>query len=296
MSQLSHDSWAGTTYGNGWMHRSLVKMLRALDVRLLYGVASVLAVPPTMAVNHRATGHIYRYLRRMGKRPLRAAWLTYRNHCRFAQVVIDRFAMYAGRRFDITVDGYEHFKHLASLPGGFVQLSSHIGNYEIAGYSLRADDKRFNALVFGGEKAEVMEGRRRLFAANNIGMIPMRDDMSHLFEIDSALSAGEILSMPADRIFGSQKYFELPFLGETARFPQGPFVVAAVKDVPMLFVAVMKTSARAYRVTVRPVATPAALTGRRRAEALAAAYAAMLEETVREYPEQWYNYFDFWAK
>ena len=34
---------------------------------------------------------------------------------------------------------------------------------------------------------------------------------------------------------------------------------------------------------------------RKRAEALVRQYALLLEQTVRQYPEQWYNYFNLWT-
>ena len=297
MKKLAHEKWSGTTYGNGWMHRWLVRILRAVDVRFIYAFASVFVVPPTMLVNRRSPRVMYGYFRRRhGYGRIRACAATLRNHCLFAQVVIDRFAMYAGKKFDITIDGYEHFTGLAAGKAGFVQLSSHIGNYEIAGYSLIAKEKRFNALVFGGEKASVMQGRSSLFDGNNIRMIAMSADMSHLFTIDRALTDGEIVSMPADRVFGSQKSFSLPFMGALAKFPQGPFMMAALREVPVLFVSVMKESARRYRISVEPLSLPDnTLPARRRAEALAAEYVKHLEATVRRYPTQWYNYFDFWT-
>lgn len=295
MSELKHDKWVGSTYGNGWMHRWLVRMLRVIDVRLLYAFTFVFVVPPTMIFNGSARDAIYRFYRRgfrYGR--LRSAWMAYKNHCAFSQVVIDRFAMYAGKKFRIDIEGYEEFSRLSSQPGGFVQLSAHVGNYEIAGYSLVAESKRFNALVFGGEKATVMANRSRMFDGNNIRMIPMSEDMSHLFVIDRALADGEILSMPADRVFGSQKTFDVPFLGRSAGFPQGPFVLAAMRGAPVLSVTVMKKSALTYVITVRRVEAPDGGNVRQRAAALAARYVALLEETVRKHPAQWYNYFDFW--
>lgn len=222
--------------------------------------------------------------------------MTYKNHCAFSQVVIDKFAMYAGKKFHISIDGYEQFQLLSEQSSGFVQLSSHIGNYEIAGYSLVAKDKRFNALVFGGEKASVMANRSKLFDENNIRMIPMTADMSHLFVIDKALSDGEILSMPADRVFGSQKAFTIDFLGEKAKFPQGPFLLAAMRNVPVLFVSVMKTGAKKYHISVRKIECAPEGSTRSKAIDLATKYVKIFEKTVRNHPEQWYNYFDFWAK
>ena len=103
-------------------------------------------------------------------------------------------------------------------------LSSHIGNYEIAGYTLVSKTKAMNALVFGGEKATVMQGRQAMFSYTNIHMIQLRQgDASYLFELNDALARGEILSIPADRSLGSAKSVEA-----TARhagaFPAGTFL------------------------------------------------------------------------
>lgn len=297
MSELKHDKWVGTTYGNGWMHRWLIRMLKVIDVRVLYAFTYVFVIPPTILINSKARKAIYGFYRdHMEFGRIKSAWMVYKNHCAFSQVVIDRFAMYAGKRFDITIDGYEDFQNLSTKDKGFVQLSSHIGNYEIAGYSLVAKNKRFNALVFSGEKASVMANRSKLFGDNNIRMIPMMPDMSHLFVIDRALTDGEILSMPSDRVFGSQKTFELEFFGQKARFPQGPFILAAIRDVPVLFVSVMKRKSKAYHITVTRIVCEDERNVRSKAAELATQYVGLLENTVKQYPSQWYNYFDFWAK
>lgn len=286
--------WTGTTYGNGWMHRWLVRILRYTDVRLIYAFAAVFIVPVCVVMNEsRVTS--YRYFRqRHGYGVLRAAWSTYVNHCLFSQVVIDRFAMYAGKKFHVETEGYEHFLELAAKDAGFIQLSSHIGNYEIAGYTLVAAQKPFNALVFYGEKQSVMEGRQQMFAGTNIKMIPVSTDMSHLFVIDSALQNGETVSMPADRIFGSKKSIGVSFLGKEAKFPLGPFSVATMRGLDTLAVNVMKTGLKSYKIFVTPLNYDKEAPRKEQMAQLAQAYVAELERMVRSYPRQWYNFFDFW--
>lgn len=287
-------AWAGTTYGNGWMHRHLIQLLRWVDIRILYIVAYVFVVPVCLVLNpSRRTA--YRYFHEMlGLGCLRSMWLTYVNHCRFAEVVIDKFAMYAGRRFQVEIENFEAFDALASGDEGFVILSSHIGNYEIAGYTLVSDKKRINAVVYGGEKASVMMNRMRMFTRTNIRMILMREDMGHLFEIDSALSSGEIVSFPTDRVHGSCKVIAHAFLGGNARFPQGPFSVASMRDVEVLAVNVMKEGWTKYRIYVTPLHYDHTAPRKQQIAQLSDAYVNELELRVRQYPTQWYNFFDFW--
>ncbi len=286
--------WQGTTYGNGWMHKWLIRLLRHTDTRVLYAFAAVFIVPVCLIVNP-AQRITYRYFRdRWGMSWLRAVIKTYVNFYMFAQVVIDKFAMYAGRKFKTEIEGYDYFLTLAGKEGGFIQLSAHIGNYEIAGYTLTAEKKRFNALVFAGEKESVMRNRNRMFGDRNIRMIAIKPDMSHIFLINNALSDGETVSMPADRVIGSQKTMAVTLLGKEAHLPAGPFTVATMRGLPVIAVNVMKTAHDTYKIYVTPLRYDLSAPRRQQARQLADAYAAEIGRMMTMYPEQWYNYFDFW--
>lgn len=290
---MKEREWAGTTYGNAWMHKWLIRLLRYTDVRILYAFTSVFVIPVCLLINPSA-GITYRFYRnRMGFGRLKSALKTYQNHCLFGQVVIDKFAMYAGKKFRIEIEGLEHYQELTTREESFIQLSSHMGNYEIAGYTLPQDKKTLNALVFFGEKESVMTNRARLFSGTNIKMIPIRPDMGHLFEIDQALQRGETVSMPADRIFGSQKKLQMPFLGQVANFPYGPFSIATMRGLQVLAVHVMKEKSRTYKIYATPLLYNLEAPRQEQIKELAEKYVTELERMVNLYPTQWYNYFEF---
>ena len=264
------------------MHRWLIKLLKGIDIRIVYIFTYIFVIPPCLFRD--GFKPIYHYFRqRWGYGPIKAFRMTYRNHYMFAQVVIDR-----------TIDGFEHFRRLADRPGAFVLLSSHVGNYEMAGYTLVSDRKRLNALVFSGEKQTVMEHRTEMFADKNIRMIPVSDDMSHLFLLDQAIQQGEIISMPADRIFGSQKSVTMKLLGAEVRLPLGPFSVATMRGLNVLTVNVMKTATNSYKIYVKPLDYDKQSPRRQQISQLAQGYAAELERILTMYPTQWYNYFEYW--
>lgn len=106
-----------------------------MDVRLLYVLTSLIVMPVCLLLNtNHSRTYAYRYFRyrlRYGK--LRAAWSTYINHCLFSQIVIDRFAVFAGKRFKVEIEGYEQFLRLEKQEKGFLIFSSHVGCYEVAG-------------------------------------------------------------------------------------------------------------------------------------------------------------------
>lgn len=291
---MEQKQWAGSTYGSGWMHRCLIRSLRFIDVRFLYLFSAIFVIPVCIVLNEsRKTA--YHYFRRiLGYGRCKAAWSVYVNHCLFGQVVIDKFAMYAGKRFDVEVDGMQYFNELASRDEGFLHLSSHIGNYEIAGYTLVSERKTINAVVYAHEKATVMENRNNMFVKTNIKMITLKEDMSHLFEIDEAVCGGDIVSFPTDRFMGQAKCVECDFLGRPAKFPQGPFSVAAMRGLDVLAVNVMKTGAKKYHIYVTPLHYDKQQPRKEQIRQLSQAYVTELEKRVLQYPTQWYNFFDFW--
>lgn len=300
--ELEHNDWKGTTGGMPWMQRSLVSILGHVDQRIVYGIVA-LVVPFYMLFSHQGYLAQYRLFReRFNESWLLAFWHVYVNHFRFGQIIIDRFSVYGGRQFKLEMEGYDDlWKGLDSKPEGFLQMSSHIGNYELAGYSLKSESKLFHALVFLGETETVMKNRNKVFAPNNIVMVPVMPDMSHIFTLNTALAEGGIVSMPGDRIFGSQKSVTCPFLGKEAKFPMGPFSLAISRDCAALAVFVMKKDWQTYHVIIRDLREgykhfEAEQLAKKsvRQQALAEEFARVLDETVRKYPTQWFNYYDFW--
>jgi predicted LPLAT superfamily acyltransferase len=279
------------------MHRTLIAVLRLVGVRPVYAVMAVFVVPFYMLFRPKGFSVIRRYmLQRQGFGQWKAFRYACLNHYRFGQVVIDRFALYAGVKFQFDIVNNDLFTQLCQNDDGFIILSSHAGNYEMAGYTFKSNRKAYNALVYGGEAQTVMENRQRLFRKNNIRMISVSDDMSHIFEINNALSDGQIVSIPADRIFGSPRFVECQLLGATARLPLGPYALAAQRGANTISMHVMKVDTYKYKVYIKKIEAEGnvALKRNERPQALAQSFASELEAILKQYPEQWYNYYEFW--
>ena len=287
MADLEHKHWTGTTGGTPWMQRMLIRWFRHTSLLVPYWCMGWM-VPFYMLFRHKGYLASYRlFRRRFAMNPLKAFWHVYLNHLRFGQIIVDRFAVYAGHTFRFEVEGQEVFDELGNGKEGFLQLSSHIGNYELAGYSLKPRHKTFHALVFAGETETVMSSRMRMFASHGVEMVPVSPDMSHVFRLSNALRDGQIVSMPGDRIFGSPRGITCRFFGADAKFPLGPFAMAVQRHIPVLAVFVMKTGIKSYRIYVRR------LQGETK-EALCQCFAMNLENIIRQYPTQWFNFYDFW--
>ncbi|MDR2814113.1 MAG: lysophospholipid acyltransferase family protein [Prevotellaceae bacterium] len=294
--------WKGNTGGGFVGQHGLIILLKIFDIWVIYSIMA-LVVPFYMLLSRKNYRAIYGFFRRrLGYSQWKSFISTYKNHFVFGQVILDRFAVFAGQKdiFEVEITGNEHFQRLASGSKGFIIAGSHVGNFEISGYLLHSEGKTINALVYAGETEVVRSNRAKILRRNNIHLTPVADDMSHLFAIHAALQKGDVASMPCDRSFGSSKSVECDFFNGKADFPVGAFALAAHLDVETLAVFVVKESGKKYRVYVKPVQVDAApgveLAKREKTELYVRSFAKELEEIVRQYPTQWFNYYEFWKK
>ncbi|MBQ0016648.1 MAG: lipid A biosynthesis (KDO)2-(lauroyl)-lipid IVA acyltransferase [Bacteroidales bacterium] len=294
MVELRHDNWAGKTDGTSWMQRLLIVVIRFTGLRIAYVLMSFV-IPFYMILNRKGYVSIKHYFQnRHGDSYLKAVWHVYRNHFAFGQVIIDRFAAYGGMKFNLEISGYDLFNNAIEGDKGVLMLSSHVGNYELAGYMLVSRKKKFYAVLYDGDTNVVMQNRQRILSQNNICLVPLKEDMSHLFTINAALDTGDIVSIPADRVLGSSKTVECEFMGSKAVFPLGPFKLATHKNVPVFAVFVLRSSPQTYKVYIKQISVLSNKSNNERCFLMAQKYASELESVVKKYPYQWFNYYDFW--
>jgi len=82
-------------------------------------------------------------------------------------------------------------------------------------------------------------------------------------------------------------------LGQEARFPLGIFQIIKTFRANYSFVYGVKRSATHYNFYCRPHRT---VTNETKLDMIMEDYVRDLEGMVKENPEQWFNYYDFWKK
>jgi len=220
-----------------------------------------------------------------------------RNYYLFGQTIIDRIVLMSGvpNKFTFNFDGEEHLHHIASHGKGGLLLSAHVGNWEIAGHLLKRLKTRINIVMFDGEHQKLKAYLEQVQGERTANIIVIKNDLSHIYAITEALGRNELVCMHADRFVEGNKTVETAFLSENAKFPAGPFILAAKLKVPVSFVFALKetnlhyhffaTEGKEYMSDDKSVIPSLIL----------ADYVKGMEEKVKAYPEQWYNYYHFWA-
>ena len=279
------------------MQETLIRWFKHIDTRWCYWIV-LLWVPGSLLFQPKATRGAWRYWRqRQHKNVLQACYWMLRQYFAFGDVIMDRFAAYAGQQFDIRQDDSEGvMARLQDGDSGFIVISSHVGNQELAGYFTHSK-KPMRVLIYTGDTATVNANRERLFRETGLSFIPMEQDGSHIFEMHQALERGEILSIHGDRSFYGGRTMRTRLLGAEAAFPEGPFRVAAMERVPVVTMFMLREGHQRYTLRICPLSKPedADLTRDELSQALLMRFAASLEKVIANRPEQWFHFYDFWA-
>jgi predicted LPLAT superfamily acyltransferase len=270
-----------------------LRLGRRLSRLVLHGIAAyfLLFAP--------AAGRASRsYLQRvLGRRPTLAE--RYRHVMAFATTIHDRIYFLNGRfgLFDIDIAGVELIDEALADGRGLLLFGAHLGSFEVLRAVGRHHTERPVCMLMHEENARKINS---VLAAINPAatrdILPL-GRLDSMLRLRDRLDAGHIIGVLADRSPSGDGTRAIPFLGDPAHFPNGPFRLAAMLRRPVLFMSGVYLGGNRYRIRFAPIADFTPVEHKDRAAAIAAAqlaYAAVLEDNCRAAPYNWFNFFDFW--
>ncbi|WP_350004923.1 lysophospholipid acyltransferase family protein, partial [Phocaeicola dorei] len=175
-------------------------------------------------------------------------------------------------------------------------IGAHVGNWEIGAPFFDEYGKKINIVMFDAEHERIKEILEKNASTRDYKIIPVNEDnLTHVFRITEALERKEYVCFQGDRYLNKEKLLSSPFMGKEAEFPMGPFLLASKMRVPVVFYFAMREAKKNYRFHFF-IAEAVVHTKEKRVEqALLEQYTQTLEKIIRQYPEQWFNYYPFWA-
>ncbi len=287
--------WDGKSKGTLLGYKIFVFCIKKLGIKTSYFVLIFVAFYYFIFLKKSNKAMFYYFYQKLGQPYLKSKKMVYMSYFTFGQTIIDKVAISAGlrNRFTYEFDGIDILKQLLDEKKGGVLISAHIGNFEIAEHFFGEIDFdcQINLVTTDREHSVIKEYLESVTQKSSIKFILIKEDMSHIFEINNALSRNELICFTGDRYFEGTKCLAAPLLNEEANFPAGPFLIASRLKVPVVFVYVMKEANLHYHLFARE-----ANTKHRDEKALLGAYIESVESMLMKYPLQWFNYFDFWYK
>lgn len=199
------------------------------------------------------------------------------------------FLRLAGRpdqiRRRIEIHGERNLQETLAQGRGVVLLSAHLGNWELMGQALGLRGYRIHPLVqeqANGRFYAVIDRMRQ-----EAGLLPIARGRLSLREILRALRRGECVSIIPDQDAGGHGMF-VPFFGRPASTARGLDTVARMSGAPVVPVFIRRTRPGWHEISFHQ---PLDLvrTSDEAADALEnlTRINRLLEEIIREHPEQW---------
>ncbi len=240
------------------------------------------------------------YLRRVGRRGDLAD--VVRHVFTFAQVATDRLFLVRGEfgRFQFERHGEEHLRRHCDEGRGAVILLAHVGSFEVLRTLSRERRLPVNVVGYFRNAARINAALRDVDPTVDARLLEIRPgDPSFVFEIEDCVRRGELVGTMGDRVGFDGKAARVPFLGADAAFPTGPYLLAAALRCPVYLGFGLYAPPNRYELHCEPFAEELTLPrGPARDAAvreLVARYARRLEHYCRAYPENWFNFYDFWS-
>lgn len=226
---------------------------------------------------------------------------VWRHFLSFAKVTADRFYFLVdgGSNIPITFIGEDALKTAMDRGGAGIFLAAHFGSFE----SARVVGPQFSNINLRIVLEKSVSGRiLEILKEVNPEMIDniIDSDQGSIalgLSIANALRDGDWVGFLADRHRPNDRVMSHNFLGDTAQFPIGPYIIANTVNAPVIGV-FCRVTAQGYEVHCEVLSEAVKLDRKHRQsqlQALSASYVERLEHHVRAAPFGWFNFFDFWA-
>lgn len=289
-------AWQGKSKGTPLGYRIFVWVLKTFGVLPAYFLLRFVVLY-YFFFSFKASRQIYiLYRYKLGYGWFSSIIKLYKNYFLLGQSIIDKVVVMSGikNKFSFNFDGEENLRKIAALQKGGILLSAHIGNWDVAGHLFKRLETRINIVLYDGEHEQIKKYLEGVTGKRNVNIIVIKNDLSHIYAISDAFTKNELVCMHADRFLEGNKTLTTNFLGSPAKFPLGPFLLASTFKVPVSFVFAVKESKLHYHFFASQIKDYSNFAKNEVMQKMLNDYAEEMESKVKQYPEQWFNYYNFW--
>ena len=289
-------AWQGKSKGTPLGYRIFVWVLKTFGVLPAYFLLRFVVLY-YFFFSFKASRQIYvLYRYKLGYTWFSSITKLYKNYFLLGQSIIDKVVVMSGikNKFSFNFDGEENLRKIAALQKGGILLSAHIGNWDVAGHLFKRLETRINIVLYDGEHEQIKKYLEGVTGKRNVNIIVIKNDLSHIYAISDAFTKNELVCMHADRFLEGNKTLTTNFLGSPAKFPMGPFLLASTFKVPVSFVFAVKESKLHYHFFASKIKDYSTFAKNEVIKEMLNDYAEEMENKVKQYPEQWFNYYNSW--
>ncbi|RLZ06923.1 acyltransferase [Acinetobacter sp. 2JN-4] len=225
---------------------------------------------------------------------------SYAHFMQFGECILDKIEGWLGHipEQKLELIGHQHFQQ--HYQKGTIIIVSHFGNIELLRALKSEHPQKINVLVYQKHATQFNQFLKKLNTKADVNLIAVDElGIETAMLLQEKMQQGEWVIVAADRIpVQSDRVQSVPFLGESAQFPQGVWILANLLKVPVLAVFCYRAQHK-FQVHIHHLADQVDLPRKTRLSSMqqvTQAYVAVLEQHCLAAPYQWFNFYQFWTK
>jgi predicted LPLAT superfamily acyltransferase len=229
-------------------------------------------------------------------------WQILRHIHAYGATILDRTFMLSDaslKRFDIRSHGLEQLETEMARGRGVLLLGAHIGSFEaLRALSVRRPEVQLRVVMDLQQTPalnELLHALNPVVAANVIDAGV--DPGALALALHDAAKKGDLIGLLADRARAGEPTAIVNFLDKPAAFPTAAYMIASMLELPVVLAFGIYRGGNRYDVHFETFAQSIKIARAGRSTQLqhwAQLFAARLEHYTREYPYNWFNFYDFW--
>lgn len=180
---------------------------------------------------------------------------------------------------------------------GAIIFTAHLGHWELGALCLKLTGYKTNVIMSPYESHDVNITVGKIRKKNGIETIPIDEESpTFIIKILKALRNNELITIQGDRDV-EKKGIMLSFFGEPAYFPKGPMLLAMKTKSPVIpAFTVIDNDGLYHSIAGEEIQIEDTGNEERDLKINMERMVRVIEQYVRKYPEQWYNFYYFWEK
>ena len=293
---MAEKQWEGKSYGTPLGYKIFIFFFKYLGLRFAYLNLTYVVLFFVIKCRKERKAIWFYYRQILKYSVLKSSLKIYAHFFVFAQTIVDKVAIRYGfsHKFKYTFENAEQAIELMSKPQGAIFLGAHIGSWEVGSHIFSKYDKTMNILMVDAEYQRIKNVIEKSGEDPGYKIIPINEDsIEAILRVKKALADGEILGIQGDRYIDEKRKKEVEFLGRKADFPEGPFLMASKLRTPVVIYFAMREK-MSYNFIFKYIDNKEGLSAKDYQEKIFNEYLKLLEETVKRYPQQWFNFYSFW--
>jgi KDO2-lipid IV(A) lauroyltransferase len=195
--------------------------------------------------------------------------------------------------------GQVHMVKALKRGRGVICITPHLGNWELGGLLLAFKGAELYVLTLDETDSQTKAFRERMRAQKGIRNIYISPDdptPAAILEVVKVLKEKKVVAMLGDRP-GNNNTIEVDFFGRKTPFPRGVATLAMTTGAAVLPVFVVLKGGRYWGVIERPIyfQSPSRKERDHGIRQGMDELAQVFERYIKEYPDQWYNFYPYWS-